>query len=103
MTFHRWFTIIFILAISQSAFAQLHVRTRPAINANANGQTVTLPYTVNDSAGNQWLIYQGGWIQQRSNPPVFSQGGMLQINNAAINNNNNNQARLDEHTGEVLF
>ena len=51
-----------------------------------------------------WLIYQGGWMQQRSNPPVFSQSAMLQINSGPVNNsNNNNQARLDEHTGEIVF
>ncbi|MFI5107063.1 MAG: hypothetical protein ACHP79_19230, partial [Terriglobales bacterium] len=101
----RSLTFVIILVISSAAAsAQLHVRARPAGNAKpaAAGQMVTLPYTVNDSAGNQWLIYQGGWIQQRSNPPVFSQSAMLQLNNNGVSNNNN-QARLDEHTGEVVF
>jgi hypothetical protein len=63
--------------------------------------SVNLPYAVNDAAGNSWLIYQGGWLQQRGNVPVYSQSAMLQINGNGIGGQN--QARIDEKTGELVF
>src|SRR6185369_4561943 len=61
-----------------------------------------LPYSVNDSTGNQWMVYPGGWVQMQGNQPLFSQGGMLQINGNQPNFRNN-MARLDDKTGEVIF
>ena len=66
------------------------------------GGQVSLPYMVNDNAGNNWRIYQGGWLQQQGNQPLYSQGAMLMVNGNQLNQNNNG-ARLDEKTGEVIF
>ncbi|CAN5704343.1 hypothetical protein BH09PLA1_BH09PLA1_08200 [soil metagenome] len=82
--------------LSFSAIAAPRVRPAPAAGM------VNLPYTVTDTAGNQWMIYQGGWMQQRGNQPVYSQSAMLQINGNGIQNNTN-QAKLEEKTGEVVF
>jgi hypothetical protein len=70
-------------------------------NVGAGG-VVTLPYTVPDGRGNNWMIYQYGQIQQQGNMPIYSQGAMLQINNQ-YPQARNNQARIDEKTGEVLL
>jgi hypothetical protein len=66
------------------------------------GGIVNLPYAAADNAGNQWSIYQGGWLQQSGNMPLYSQGAMLTVNGANAGQNAN-QARLDEQTGEIVF
>jgi hypothetical protein len=78
-----------------------HAQRRP-INAPVGAGNVNLPYTVADGSGNQWRIYQGGWLQQSGNMPLYSQGAMLMVNGAQPNVNNN-MARLDNATGEVVF
>lgn len=72
------------------------------VRAFAPGGNVNLPYNVTDSQGNQWNVYQGGWVQMQGNQPLFSQGGMLNINGNQPNMRNNS-ARLDEKTGELVF
>src|SRR3954470_15005917 len=42
------------------------VRPGGAAGPGAAGM-VNLPYSAADSSGNQWIIYQGGWLQQRGN------------------------------------
>ncbi len=66
------------------------------------GGVVNLPYSLADNAGNQWFIYQGGWLQQQGNNQVYGQGAMLHINGQQPNTRTN-QARLDEKTGEIVF
>src|SRR5581483_8791658 len=44
------------------------------------GGGINLPYMVADASGNQWRIYQGGWMQQAGNMPLYSQGAMLMVN-----------------------
>lgn len=63
---------------------------------------VPMPYSVPDSAGNQWMIYPGGWLQLQGNQPLYSQGGMILINGQQPGVRSN-QARLDDKTGEVVF
>ena len=86
--------VAFVLASLASPFdapAQLAVRgRRPAMP----GGNVQLPHQVNDSQGNNWMIYQGGWIQMQGNQPLYSQGGMIQINNNQPNFRGN-QAKQD--------
>jgi hypothetical protein len=66
------------------------------------GGVVNLPYSVSDSAGNQWFIYQGGWMQQQNNNQIYSQSATLQVNGNGMNVRNN-QARIDEKTGELVL
>src|SRR5687767_9112698 len=91
--------VAFVLASLASpldAAAQLAVRgRRPVV---AGGGNVQLPHQVNDSQGNNWMIYQGGWIQMQGNQPLYSQGGIIQINNNQPNFRGN-QAKQDEKTG----
>jgi hypothetical protein len=61
-----------------------------------------LPYSVNDGAGNQWMIYPGGWLQIQGNQSLYSQGAMLMINGNQVGVRNN-QARIDEKTGELVI
>ena len=75
---------------------------RRVFNAVGAGGNVNLPYTVADNSGTQWRIYQGGWLQQSGNMPLYSQGAMLMVNGNQANMNNN-VARLDNETGEVVF
>lgn len=68
---------------------------------------VGFPVNTTDSRGNQWMIYQGGWLRQMSNTPqgnyqLYSQGAMLMLNGAQINMNNN-QVQVDPKTGEAVL
>src|SRR5688500_16431266 len=74
----------------------------PRVNQPAVGGMVNLPYTTQDSQGNQWLFYNYGQFQHQGNMPIYSQGGMLQIN-GAYPTVRNNQAKIDEKTGEIIF
>lgn len=87
-----------ICAVSGPALAEKIRAGRPPAGPGA----VNLPYTVNDNAGNQWMLYQGGWLRQQGNMPMYSQAAMILINNNGVGSNSN-QARLDEKTGEVVF
>ena len=48
---------------------------------------VNLPYTTSDTTGNQWMIYQGGWMQQPGNQPVYSQSAMTHIDGNPLQSN----------------
>jgi hypothetical protein len=87
-----------LVSAADAELLQRRVVGRPAGPAG----TVNLPYMVADASGNQWRIYQGGWMQQAGNMPLYSQGAMVMVNGAQPNMNNN-QARLDNDTGEVVF
>jgi hypothetical protein len=87
-----------MLATARDAHAQAR-RAGPVLP----GGVVNLPYNVSDSAGNQWLIHQNGWLQQQGNQnQVYGQSAMLQINGNQPSSRTN-QARLDEKTGEIIF
>jgi hypothetical protein len=73
------------------------IRTAPG-----GGSTVSLPYHVADAQGNQWMIYQTGYLQLQSNQPLYGQAATIQINGAGVGQRNN-QARLDDKTGELVF
>src|SRR5688500_18550824 len=74
----------------------------PAGQVPGPGGVVNLPYLANDNTGNQWRIYQGGWLQQSGNMPVYSQGAMLTINGAQPGMQNN-MARVEPDTGELVL
>ena len=57
-----------------AAHAQLRRIGGIAGGAVGAGGSVNLPYQVSDNAGNQWFIYQGGWMQQQGNNQIYSQG-----------------------------
>ena len=68
----------------------------------AAGGGVNLPYTLQDTVGNNWMIYQGGWFRQNNNMPIYGQGAMIWINGQPANQMNN-QAHLDPKTGELVI
>lgn len=92
-------SMVLVTAISG---AQPRALARVVRAIGGGGGTINLPYQVRDASGNQWMVYQGGWIQMQGNNPVYSQGAMLQLNGNQPNVHNN-QARLDAKTGEVIF
>jgi hypothetical protein len=73
-----------------------------AQRAAAGPGGVNLPYSVNDSAGNQWMIYQQGWLRMQGNMPLYSQAAMLNINGNGLGSRTN-QGRIDEKTGELIL
>jgi hypothetical protein len=75
---------------------------QPQQPAAAAGGTVTLPYLVSENGGNQWRIFQGGWLQQQGNQPLYSQGAMLLINGNQVAQNNN-EGTIDPKTGELVI
>lgn len=91
--------VVVLGMLSAGNVAEAQVRRVVAAGA---GGVVNLPYPVSDNAGNQWFIYQNGWLQQQGNNQVYGQGAMLQINGQQPSSRNN-QARLDEKTGEIIF
>ena len=90
--------VTFAFALPASAPGQIVRRGRPAPVAG----NVQLPHNVSDAQGNQWMLYQGGWIQMQGNQPLYSQGAVLQINGSQVPHRGN-QAKQDEKTGEILF
>lgn len=66
----------------------------------AHGETVQLPYQTPDDNGNQWVVYYQGNLQMQGNQPVFSQAGMIQINNRQPQQQNQ-QGNWDEKTKEL--
>jgi hypothetical protein len=105
MTGKRWIicslAAVGLLVLSAAPVAPAQVRrNRPG----ATPGTVTLPYSAADNQGNQWMIYQAGWLQQQGNMPLYSQSAVLTVNgNGNQNNRANQMARLDDKTGEVIF
>ena len=55
---------------------------------------VSLPYSVADNNGNQWMIYQGASCASRATCPL-NQAAMLTINGSSVSSAGN-QVRLDE-------
>jgi hypothetical protein len=77
---------------------QLHAQAR---SGNGTGtRQVSLPYNVQDSNGNRWVIYQQGMLRQQGNP-LYSQGAIASIGGNGFSSSGN-QARIDEKTGELL-
>ncbi|HZZ42587.1 MAG TPA: hypothetical protein VFE58_06595 [Tepidisphaeraceae bacterium] len=72
---------------------------------NTNGPTVNLPQSMQDSSGNNWMVYQQGWFQMQGNNPIYGQSAQLMINNNQPNNRGGggNRAHIDEKTGELIF
>jgi hypothetical protein len=78
-------------------------RRRPGIlPAPSSGGVVTLPWTANDPAGNQWMVYPGGWMRQNGNTQIYQQAAQIIINGAHPNFMTNN-GRIDPSTGELLI
>jgi hypothetical protein len=107
MNRQRHKTMIWAWAVALSAVVTLAsgklVRGRPFVNQPVGpGGSVNLPYMLQDSHGGTWRVYQGGWFQQNSNMPLYSQGAMLTVDgqNPTVTNNT---ARLDPKTGELVF
>jgi hypothetical protein len=67
-----------------------------------DAQAINLPYTVNDDAGDQWMVYQNGWFQQQGGQPGYSQSAMLSVNSAQPQMRTN-MARLEGDTGELVI
>lgn len=66
------------------------------------GGTITIPYTVPDTTGLNWIIYQQGAFQHSGNQPLYSQSAQLIINGSGFSSANR-QARLDPKSNEVVF
>jgi len=64
--------------------------------------SVSLPYIQADGAGDSWIVYDGGWIRQNNNPPVYAQAEMLTINGAGLNSTTN-LGQIDKKTGELVI
>ncbi len=75
---------------------------RIVVRPGAAPGRVNLPYAVSDNSGNNWMVYQQGWLQQQGNQPLYSQGAMLTINGNQPGNRNNS-ATLDADTGELVI
>ncbi len=97
-TFQLIAMVILFVTLTLAHIADAQIRRI----AGVAGGSLNLPYPVNDNAGNQWFIYQGGWLQQQGNNQVYGQGAMLQINGQQPSMRSN-QARMDEKTGEIVF
>jgi hypothetical protein len=92
---------LIVSIVSSTGPAQQAVAAR-IFRALTPGGTVPLPYSVADATGNQWMVYQVGYLQMQGNSPLYSQGATIQINGNQPNARANT-ARLDDKTGEILF
>jgi hypothetical protein len=94
---------VFVLAIQPAIGQRAIGRIIPGRPGTVGpGGVVNLPYFVQDNKGNQWRVYQGGWLQQQGNMPLYSQGAQITINGSQPNMNNN-QGRMDPKTGELVL
>lgn len=92
-----------VLCVMTAASGQQVVRGRMIMPAGAAGPgMVGLPYMFQDGSGGVWRVYPGGWFQQQSNMPLYSQGAMLTVDGQSANVMGNS-AKLDPKTGELLF
>jgi hypothetical protein len=94
---------IVILCGAISATGQQFAAARMIMNGAAAGAgMVNLPYMFQDNNGGTWRVYQGGWFQQQSNMPLYSQGAMLTVDgqNPTMNVNT---AKFDAKANEVIF
>lgn len=91
--------LLMATAVAAPVEAQLMAQQPQAEGA---GGSVTLPYLIGESGGNQWRVYQSGWLQQQGNAPLYSQGAMLLINGNQVNQGNN-EGTLDQKTGELVI
>lgn len=74
-----------------------------SVAAAAQAGQTNLPYmSGTDPAGNQWVIYHQGWLQQQGNMPIYSQGARLTLNGAQVSHRGN-VAQIDDETGEVVL
>jgi hypothetical protein len=97
-----WAGALSVVAMVALAPAQAF-RGRGFINRPVGpGGSVNLPYMLQDNNGGNWRVYQGGWFQQNSNMPLYSQGAMLTVDGQNPNVNNNT-AKLDPKTGDLVF
>jgi hypothetical protein len=101
MTYRLRIATGLLLALAFSV-AATKVRADRRPRPPAGPGTVNLPYVVNDNTGNQWMIYQGGWMRQNGNMPLYSQAAMVLLNGNAVASGANTAAR-DEKTGEIIF
>ncbi len=95
-------TTAIILIGAWAAASSGQLMAQPVAVAPAAGGTVSLPYLLSESGGNQWRVFQGGWLQQQGNTPLYSQGAMLSINGNQIAQSNN-EGRIDPKTGELII
>jgi hypothetical protein len=82
----RWLGAVVSMALAGSVWAD----------------TIQLPYSSPDSAGNQWMLYYQGQLQMQGNQPVFSQAAMITVNGQQPRQNNQ-QGNLDEKAKEVTI
>lgn len=88
-------TLLLVFLLATTAAAQ-------RLRAAPGSGTVSLPHSIPDGAGGNWVIHRYGWLQQQGNQPVYSQGAILQVNGNQVNANQQ-QARLDAKTGEIVL
>lgn len=92
-----------VLCAVSAASGQAFVRGRMIMPGGPAGPgMVGLPYMFQDGSGGVWRVYQGGWFQQQSNMPLYSQGAMLTVDGQQPNMMGNS-AKLDPKTGELIF
>lgn len=90
--------VVVIFALAIPALAQLRATKLMPV---AGGGNVQLPYTVPDSSGTSWMIYNASNIQQQGNMVIYSGAGAFSINGNQPQGRN--MATLDEKTGEIVF
>jgi hypothetical protein len=98
----KTFLVTILLAWSVTAFAEKLVLAQRVAAVAAGAGGVNLPYSVNDNSGNQWMIYQQGWLRMQGNMPLYSQAAMLNLNGNGLSSRGN-QGRIDEKTGELII
>lgn len=65
-------------------------------------ETIQLPYQAPDNAGNQWIVYYQGQLQQQGNQPVFGQAAQITVNGQQPRQNNQ-QANYDDKAKELIL
>lgn len=102
----RLFVVLSVWSMCLSAAlvadAQVMLRRPHFANQPVTAGSVNLPYRVANSDGSTWSIYNGGWMQQSGNRPIYSQASIIMINGSQPAARSN-QGRLDPKTGELVL
>lgn len=99
MRFKLVLALMLLAAVGASGELQVMARVAPA---PGGGGIVNLPYNFNDNTGNQWMIFQQGWLRIQGNMPLYSQAANLNINGNGLSCQSN-QGRVDEKSGELIL
>src|SRR5262249_15834754 len=92
-----WVVIVALILVTTPLVLAMRIRG----GQPGPGGVVNLSYQQQDNQGNNWMVYDGGWLRQKGQFQIFNQGAQLNVNGNGASSNN--QGKIDEKTGELIL